>query len=83
MKKPFRSVPLKEVQTSAQDGQKQVQEMFELEKRLLSQGLTANKIKCPASRNVHKKRDGTNNQSRVQSIKALGVIEASKSLKKR
>ena len=59
--------------------------MIELEKRLLSQGLTltANKIKCPARRNVHKKRDGTNNQSRVQSIKALGVIEASKSLKKR
>lgn len=70
------------MQNAAQDGQKQVQDMVELEKRLLSKGLTANKVKCPARRDVHKKR-GTNNQSRLQSIKALAIVEASKKLKKR
>jgi hypothetical protein len=70
------------VRTAAQDGLKEVQEMIELEKRLFSKGLTGKKSKCPARRNVHRK-PGTDNQSRLQSIKALAIIEASKKLKKR
>jgi hypothetical protein len=77
-------VQLKELrQRAAKDGLEEVQEIIELEKRLLSKGFTANRIRCPAHRNVHRKPVGTINQSRLQSIKALGVIEASKSLKKR
>ncbi len=70
------------LQKAAKHGLEEVQHLMEFEKRLLSDGLTANEMKCPARRGVHRKRE-VNNQSRLQSIKALGIVEASKKLKKR
>jgi hypothetical protein len=75
-------VEISELQSAAQDGLKEVQDMIELEKRLFSEGLISNKNKCPGRRNVaHKKR--SSNQSRQKTVEALGIVEASKKLKER
>ncbi|EFX83747.1 hypothetical protein DAPPUDRAFT_239864 [Daphnia pulex] len=45
------------LQKAAKHGLEEVQHLMEFEKRLLSDGLTANEMKCPARRGVHRKRE--------------------------
>lgn len=69
------------VQAAAKGGFDQVESMIELEKRLLSKGLYANK-KIKSSRfNIAKPQP--NESSREKSLHAIRVIEASKILKER
>lgn len=75
-------VAISELQSAAQQGLQEVQDMIELEKRLFSEGLISNKNKCPRRRNVLQKKSSSN-QSRQKTVGALSIVEASKKLQKR
>jgi hypothetical protein len=75
-------IAISELQSAAQDGLREIENMIELEKRLFSDGLISNKNKCPGRRNVLEKKRSSN-QSRQKTVEALGVVEASKKLKER
>nr|CAH0100262.1 unnamed protein product [Daphnia galeata] len=75
-------VAISELQSAAQQGLQEVQDMIELEKRLFSEGLISNKNKCPGRRNVLQKKSSSN-QSRQKTVGALSIVEASKKLQKR
>lgn len=68
-----------ELQRAALEGHKYVENMIDLESRLLSNGLTAKKRGRRQS--LHYKR--VSNQSRDKSINALKVIAATKQLQQR
>ncbi|XP_046649809.1 peroxidase-like [Daphnia pulicaria] len=75
-------IAISDLQSAAQDGLREIENMIELEKRLFSDGLISNKNKCPGRRNVLEKKRSSN-QSRQKTVEALGVVEASKKLKER
>ena len=76
-------VAISELQSAAQQGLQEVQDLIELEKRLFSEGLISNKNKCPGRRNVLFKKKSSSNQSRQKTVSALSIVEASKKLQER
>lgn len=73
------------MQWAAENGLQRAQYKYtiELENSLHSEKLIENKIKCPAHRKVDKKSGASIDESIQQSIQALAIVEASKSLMQR